>query len=430
MPALPKHPTGGWDLPARYSVTEIIGSGSYGSVCQATDSGAGGPEPRQVAIKKCKRIFEDLTDCKRILREVCILSQLEHQNVVKVFAFHIPAAEEVFTDIYMIMELVDTDLKKLCKQDVSLGPIHINMLLYNLLAGLNYMHSAGIYHRDLKPANCFVNQDCTVKIGDFGLSRAIGAEVQHHLQHLPHTPRGGEERMPQIPHTKRARKTLTSHVVTRWYRAPELILMTNTYTEAIDVWSVGCIFGELLGMLEGKSYMDRGPVFPGQSCFPLSPRPNHAQDYDYYTKGKNDMLNKIFALLGTPSDEDVKACTDNDKAIRYVARFPKQSGAGLKSEFPDVDVDQAMLDILAKMLIFNPSKRISVKEALAHPLLAEVRDQTVETTAPKKVVLGFDSEQDLNERSLRKYFYEQVSGGGIKDTEMTDGGSGASCVLS
>lgn len=428
MPSLPKHPTGGWDLPARYHVTEIIGSGSYGSVCQATDTGAGTPEPRPVAIKKCKHLFDDLTDCKRILREVCILSQLNHQNVVKVFDFHIPAAQDAFTDVYMIMELVDTDLKKLCKQDVSLTPLHVNMLLYNLLAGLNYIHSAGIYHRDLKPANCFVNQDCTVKIGDFGLSRAIGAEVQHHLQHLPHTPRGGEERMPQIPHTKRARKTLTSHVVTRWYRAPELILMTNTYTEAIDVWSVGCIFAELLGMLEGKSHMDRGPVFPGQSCFPLSPRPNHAADYDYYTKGKNDMLNKIFALLGTPSDEDVKACTDNEKAIRYVARFPTQAGAGLKSEFPDVD--QAMLDILQKMLIFNPKKRISVPEALAHPLLGEVRNESVETRAPKMLVLGFDSEQNLDERTLRKCFYEQIRGGGIKDTEMADGESGSHCVVS
>lgn len=429
MPSLPKHPTGGWDLPARYHVTEIIGSGSYGSVCQATDTGAGTPEPRPVAIKKCKHLFDDLTDCKRILREVCILSQLNHQNVVKVFDFHIPAAQDAFTDVYMIMELVDTDLKKLCKQDVSLTPLHVNMLLYNLLAGLNYIHSAGIYHRDLKPANCFVNQDCTVKIGDFGLSRAIGGDTeQHHLTHLPHTPRGGEDRVPQIPHTKRARKTLTSHVVTRWYRAPELILLTNTYTEAIDVWSVGCIFAELLGMLEGKSHMDRGPVFPGQSCFPLSPRPNHAADYDYYTKGKNDMLNKIFALLGTPSDEDVKACTDNEKAIRYVARFPTQAGAGLKSEFPDVD--QAMLDILQKMLIFNPKKRISVPEALAHPLLGEVRNESVETRAPKMLVLGFDSEQNVDERTLRKCFYEQIRGGGIKDTEMADGESGSHCVVS
>merc|ERR1719510_346658 len=117
--------------------------------------------------------------------------------------------------------MCDTDLRKLIKADVTLTPLHINTLLYNLLVGLRYIHSAGIYHRDLKPANCFVNQDCTVKIGDFGLSRAIGGE-QLHLAPHPHTPRGSEEEeeaeaaaeaaagaVPQVPHTQRLKKNLT-----------------------------------------------------------------------------------------------------------------------------------------------------------------------------------------------------------------------------
>lgn len=402
MPSLPRHPGESWQLPSQYKVTELIGSGSYGSVCEAVDDHKG--ERQVVAIKKCKRIFEDLVDCKRILREVSILSKLSHRNVVQVLDFFIPGEMSSFTEIYMIMELCDSDLKKLCRQDVTLSPIHVNTLLYNLLVGLNYIHSAGIYHRDLKPANCFVNQDCTVKIGDFGLSRAIGGE-QKHLHHLPHTPReGGEAPLPQVPHTKRAAKNLTGHVVTRWYRAPELILLQDNYTQAIDVWSVGCIYAELLGMLPsaGKSYMDRGPLFPGTSCFPLSPDHRHKSDYKYYTNGKHDMLKKIFGLLGTPDQKDIDACIEREDAKRYIACFPKQTGEGLHKIFKDID--GGMLDILEKMLIFNPKTRISVQEALAHPLLADIRDKSLETTSPELVVLPFEKEPDLDETLLRQYF--------------------------
>mmetsp|Transcript_91769 Transcript_91769/g.163334 ORF Transcript_91769/g.163334 Transcript_91769/m.163334 type:complete len:427 (+) Transcript_91769:106-1386(+) len=404
MPSLPKHPGESWKLPPRYKVTELIGSGSYGSVCEATDDGDG--QRQVVAVKKCKRIFEDLVDCKRILREVSILSKLDHRNAVRVHDFIIPDAMDDFSEIYMIMELCDSDLKKLCRQDVTLSPLHINTLLYNLLVGLNYIHSAGIYHRDLKPANCFVNQDCTVKIGDFGLARAIGGENLH-LQHLPHTPRESEEDpKPQVPHTKRTAKNLTGHVVTRWYRAPELILLQDNYTQAIDVWSVGCIYAELLGMLEGKSYLDRGPLFPGTSCFPLSPDHKHKSDYKYYTNGKHDMLKKIFTTMGTPSDEDIKECVEREDAKRYIACFSKQAGEGLKTIYPDVD--PAMMDILEKMLRFNPKKRLVVKEALAHPLLSEIRDASVETSAPAMIVLPFEKEPDLDERLLRRYFCQEV----------------------
>ncbi|CAE7712761.1 MPK7 [Symbiodinium sp. CCMP2456] len=187
----------------------------------------------------------------------------------------------------MVMEICDSDLKKLCRTDVTLTPLHINTLLYNLLVGLKYLHSAGIYHRDLKPANCLVNQDCSVKICDFGLSRAIEAAEQPHL-HAPGDPSHGATGLlavPGVPHTQRLKRNLTGHVVTRWYRAPELILLQENYTEAIDIWSVGCIYAELLGMLEGTRTQDRGPLFPGSSCFPLSPDHKHKTDYKYHTPG-------------------------------------------------------------------------------------------------------------------------------------------------
>eukprot|EP00913_Durusdinium_trenchii_P001267 g1167.t1 len=171
-PSIPKGPGDRWKIPPNYEVKQLIGTGSYGSVCEAFDN----DKKRLVAIKRIAHMFEDLIDCKRILREIAILSKLEHENIVQVYDIVAPS-----------------NIHKLCWHDVTLTPLHINTLLYNLLVGLKYLHSAGIYHRDLKPANCLVNQDCSVKICDFGLSRAIEAAEQPHLHALPNTPRGDGE---------------------------------------------------------------------------------------------------------------------------------------------------------------------------------------------------------------------------------------------
>eukprot|EP00928_Gymnodinium_smaydae_P013486 TRINITY_DN14915_c0_g2_i1.p1 TRINITY_DN14915_c0_g2~~TRINITY_DN14915_c0_g2_i1.p1 ORF type:complete len:419 (-),score=78.28 TRINITY_DN14915_c0_g2_i1:89-1345(-) len=412
MATIPRHPGASWKLPNRYSIIELIGSGSYGSVCQAEDCGASedqSDEHRVVAIKRCKNLFHDLIDCKRILREISILSHLTHPNCVKILNIVQPDNKDSFNEIYMVMEICDSDLKKLCKQDVTLTPLHINLLLYNLLVGLKYVHSAGIYHRDLKPANCFVNQDCTVKIGDFGLARAVGGEQMHVEKITPHTPRHWtEEQMAQrtSPHTARLKKNLTGHVVTRWYRAPELILLQEDYTEQIDVWSVGCIYAELLGMLPGTHHLDRGPLFPGASCFPLSPDHKHKSDYKYHTQGKQDMLNKIFNLLGTPSEQDTEALGRED-ARRYLACFAQRQGTGIKDRFPHVEQDS--IDILTKMLVFNPKKRVTVNQCLEHDLFKEVRDQSRETTMDRMVFLDFEQEPDLGESVLRQYFMKEVS---------------------
>jgi mitogen-activated protein kinase 1/3 len=402
--ALPRHPAKTWDIPSRYTVTELLGSGAYGSVCEAEDTGV--DPTRLVAIKQCKQIFHDAIYCKRILREISILSQIKHNNVVSVYDFWLPKTGAAFDEVYMVMECCDSDLKKLLKQDVTLQPLHINTVFYNLLVGLNYIHSAGIYHRDLKPENCLVNRDCMVKIADFGLSRAVGGE-QLHLEHHEHTPREHEGmKKPMVPLTKRLKKKLTSYVVSRCYRAPELILLQVNYTEAIDVWSAGCIYAELLGMLPGTTHcLDRGPFFPGSTCFPLSPGHRQGNDYRSYTHGKNDMLKKIFGIIGTPSEEDI-AKVERDDARRYLAAFPKQTGEGLGPRFPGVD--SGSLDLLAKMFKFAASDRITVGEALRHPLLSAVRDPSKEARAEGMCVLRFESEEKLDEPELRKYFTEQV----------------------
>jgi len=403
-PQIPKNPADRWKIPKQYEVKQLIGSGSYGSVCEARDN----INNRLVAIKRIGHLFDDLIDCKRILREVAILRKLGHESVVQIYDIVAPDNMETFDELYMVMEICDSDLKKLCRTDVQLEPSHVHTLLYNLLVGIKYLHSAGIYHRDLKPANCLVNQDCSVKICDFGLSRAIG-EAARGTEELPNTPRGDNQdeaqKRPAVPHTQRLKRNLTGHVVTRWYRAPELILLQENYTEAIDVWSVGCIYAELMGMLEGTRTQDRGPLFPGSSCFPLSPDHKHKTDYKYHTRGKHDQLNMIFNLLGTPSDEEMELLERED-AKRYLKCFAKRAGEGLQSKFPHISPD--CIALLSGMLQFNPKDRIKVDKALEDPIFSEVRNPRKETVAADFIALDFEKEPDLDEMKLRRYFSLEI----------------------
>jgi len=390
-----------WRIPPRYEIRQVIGTGSYGSVCEAHDS----ERRRLVAVKRVRHMFEDLVDCKRILREIAILSQLSHEYIVQIHDVVAPGSAQNFDELYMIMEICDSDLKKLCRTDVTLTPLHINTLLYNLLVGLKYLHSAGIYHRDLKPANCLVNQDCSVKICDFGLSRALGEDhssLDKGAVKDLHAPEGdGGDR----PQRRQMRRHLTGHVVTRWYRAPELILLQENYTAAIDMWSVGCIYAELIGMLEGTRVEDRGPLFPGSSCFPLSPDHKHRTDYRYHTRGKHDQLSMIFNLLGTPSDEQV-AALERDDARRYIQCFARREGEGLAAKFSHVEAES--VDVLGQMLRFSPRDRITVTQALEHTLFTEIRDPQKERTANMVISLDFEREPDLDESLLRKYFCKEI----------------------
>jgi mitogen-activated protein kinase 1/3 len=316
---------------------------------------------------------------------------------VKLVDIIVPSNLRTFTELYIVLELCDSDFKKLFRMEEFLTELHVKTLLYNMVVGIKYLHSAGIYHRDLKPANCLVNKDCTVKICDFGLSRAVGMETQPHLLNLPNTPREGE--VPQA-HLKRQ---LTGHVVTRWYRAPELILLEENYTESIDIWSVGCIFAELLGMLKENVplFADRGPLFPGSTCFPLSPDSRHASDYKFHTRGNRDQLHMIFNVLGTPCDEDIEALEKPDTK-RYIRCFTPREGTGLAAKFKGSSPET--IDLLHRMLVFNFRKRISIDEILDHPYLAEARKKASETVAKEQVFLPFELEPELTQDHLRKYF--------------------------
>ena len=254
---------------------------------------------KKVAIKRMDDIFDDEIDCKRILREITLLRKLKHPCIVNLIEMLAPSDPDKFTTVYMVLEYAETDMKKLLKSSLNLEMLHIVTMVYNLLCALKYLHESKVIHRDLKPANVLVNEDCSIKLCDFGLARSltnIKANSEMIMKKEDHKMTGGAERANEpvkeektetseekkemadrLTKTKDARKNirreLTDHVVTRWYRAPEIILLEKDYGAAIDMWAVGCIFAELLGTMKENSptFLDRKPLFPGKSCFPLSP---------------------------------------------------------------------------------------------------------------------------------------------------------------
>ena len=216
-----------FEVDSRYSVIETIGTGAYGVVCSAIDNKTG----CKVAIKKISRIFDVPAVTKRTFRELKILKHFKHDNVINIKAILKPPDDlSRFHDVYVVLDLMESDLHHIIHSKQSLSKDHIQYFLYQLLRGLKYIHSADIIHRDLKPSNLLVNHDCELKIGDFGMARSLHSSLTEQ------------------------RRVMTEYVATRWYRAPELMLSMHQFTKGIDIWSVGCIFAEMLA---------RRPLFPG-----------------------------------------------------------------------------------------------------------------------------------------------------------------------
>lgn len=210
--------------------------------------------------------------------------------------------------------------------------------------------------------------------------------------------------------SRNPKRALTGHVVTRWYRAPELILLQENYTEQIDMWSLGCIFAELLGMIRENfpNPKERCPLFQGSTCYPLSPHKEHDKEYQYYyNKQSRDQLNVIFNILGTPA-EDVIAKLDKSDAKRYVRCFRPRDRMNFAEmqRFSGSCLDA--LDLLGKMLVIDADNRINVDEALTHPLFKDVYSPDKIKTADEKIILDFERDRELEEPKLRRCFLKEI----------------------
>uniref|UniRef100_A0A7S0JZD0 Mitogen-activated protein kinase n=1 Tax=Cafeteria roenbergensis TaxID=33653 RepID=A0A7S0JZD0_CAFRO len=333
----------------RFTNLRPIGRGAYGLVAAADDLVSG----RKVAIKRVSKVFADLIDAKRILREIKLLRHLGgHDNIIEIIDIMTgPPESEDFDTLYIVTQLYECDLDRIIRSAQALTDQHFQYFVYQMLRGLKFIHSANVIHRDLKPSNLLVNSNCDLAICDYGLARGV---------------------------SKATEKDLTSYVVTRWYRAPEILCEATTYGTAADVWGVGCIFGELLG---------RKTLFRGSSS--------------------KQQVELIISVLGSPTDEDLRGVEDPN-IVRLIKSFPRRAPVPWTHIFPDAN--PLALDLLSKMLTFSQFDRISVDEALAHPFLAELHAKATEPTCDTPFDFSFEHgyPHEMPKALLQRYMFDSM----------------------
>ncbi|KAL0406527.1 UNVERIFIED_CONTAM: Mitogen-activated protein kinase [Sesamum latifolium] len=334
---------------SRYKIQEVIGKGSYGVVCSAIDTHTG----EKVAIKKIHDVFEHISDAARILREVKLLRLLRHPDIVEIKHIMLPPSRREFKDIFVVFELMESDLHQVIKANDDLTREHYQFFLYQLLRALKYIHTANVYHRDLKPKNILANANCKLKICDFGLARVAFNDTPTTI-------------------------FWTDYVATRWYRAPELCgSFFSKYTPAIDIWSIGCIFAEVL---TGK------PLFPGKNVV--------------------HQLDMITDLLGTPLMDTISRVR-NEKARRYLTTMRKKQPVPFSHKFPNAD--PLALRLLERLLAFDPKDRPTAEEALADPYFKGLAKVEREPSCQPISKMEFEFERRrVTKEDIRELIFREI----------------------
>ncbi|XP_019409291.1 PREDICTED: mitogen-activated protein kinase 15 isoform X1 [Crocodylus porosus] len=331
-----------------YEIKRRLGKGAYGIVWKAVNRRTG----EIVAVKKIFDAFRNRTDAQRTFREIMFLQEFgEHPNIIKLLDV-IRAQND--KDIYLVFESMETDLHAVIKKGSLLKDIHKCYILYQLLKATKFIHSGNVIHRDQKPSNILLDTDCFVKLCDFGLARSLC----------------------QL-HEDQGNPTLTEYVATRWYRAPEILLSSHSYTKGVDMWSIGCILGE---MLLGK------PLFPGTSTV--------------------NQIEKILSVIPAPSPEDILAM-QSDYRASVINRICSRQRVTFEELLPSSTPPLA-LDLLKKLLVFNPDKRLTAEEALQHPYVKRFHCPAKEPSLDYDVILPLDDDIQLSVAEYRNKLYEII----------------------
>ncbi|XP_047414329.1 mitogen-activated protein kinase 15 isoform X1 [Sciurus carolinensis] len=331
----------------RFLLKRRLGKGAYGIVWKAVDRRTG----EVVAIKKILDAFRDKTDAQRTFREIMLLQEFgDHPNIIRLLDV---IRAENDRDIYLVFEFMDTDLNAVIRKGSRLGDAHKRFIFYQLLQATRFIHSGHVIHRDQKPSNVLLDANCLVKLCDFGLARSLSS--------LSEGPQG---------------QALTEYVATRWYRAPEVLLSSPWYTPGVDMWSLGCILGE---MLRGQ------PLFPGTSTL--------------------HQLELILETIPRPSEEDLQSLGSGYSAVilHHLGSWPQQTLDALLP--PDTPPDA--LDLLRRLLVFAPNKRLSAAQALQHPYVQRFHCPSHDWTRDVQVQLPVLEDQ-LSAPEYRSLLYQMI----------------------
>lgn len=337
------------DVSTEYLIQGVLGRGAYGEVRKAFHiSGAGPVAIKKIRISGSEDEAHDAMLCRRTLREICYLQHFRHENIITLLDVFTTETREAFATVGVVLEWMETDLHKMLYGAPGvaryvLTDIHHQYFTYQTLRGLKALHSAGVVHRDLKPANLLINvEDSTLKICDFGLA----CDVSRGLK--------------------------TEHVATRYYRAPEVMCTPGKYDKPLDMWSIGCILGELLV---------RRPLFKGA--------------------GDHDQLLQILQVLGTPTCEDLKTSKRARQYVNHCGVFEPQPWLSVlrkcSSSYLPYNLDHVAMhttgaisyepshlavDLLSRLLVWNPRKRLTATEALTHQYLQPWSSRDSEPITP------------------------------------------------
>uniref|UniRef100_A0A4W5LLF8 Mitogen-activated protein kinase 15 n=1 Tax=Hucho hucho TaxID=62062 RepID=A0A4W5LLF8_9TELE len=326
----------------KYEIQRRLGKGAYGIVWKAVDRQTG----EVVAVKKIFDAFRNRTDAQEFG---------DHANIVKLLNV-IRAQND--NDIYLVFEYMDTDLHAVIKKGNLLKDIHKRYVMHQLLKATKYLHSGNVIHRDQKPSNILLDTDCFVKLCDFGLARSL-----YQIQEDAGNP------------------ALTEYVATRWYRPPEILLGSSRYTKGVDMWSIGCILGE---MLLGK------PLFPGTSTI--------------------NQIEKIMSAIPHPSPEDVLSIR-SEYGASVIQRMLLRPQVPLEDLLqPSVPPDA--LDLVCRLLVFNPDKRLTAEQALQHLYVSRFHNPAKEPSLDHAVILPVDDDVQLSVVQYRNKLYKVILRGG------------------
>jgi len=299
----------------KYEILERYGEGVYGTVLKAIHRASG----QYVAIKRIAP-EEDEGVPATALREAALLRDFDHPNVVKLNDII------VGVNLYLVFEFVPKDLRIYLKERRQRSQFfqerEVQRLAHQLISGMAYCHSHRTLHRDLKPANILLTDDCCLKIADFGLARTFNVPI----------------------------KAYTHEVVTLWYRPPEILLGSKKYNCASDMWSIGCIVGELM----------HGP---GTALF----------------QGNSEIgtIFQIFKALGTPTEDTWPGCTRREMLPDFCNRFPRFAGTGVAALSPQAKVSTGLRDLVMELLSCSPNLRLTALQALQHDYFQQHAAATV-----------------------------------------------------
>ena len=316
----------------------VVGRGSYGTVWLAEQH----PTKKMFAVKHIHRVFDARRDTVRVLREVRLLRELRHPNLVALQKLMCPVNTSTFNDIFVVLELLDTDLAQMINSATVYDLSHRRWVLFQLLRGLSHIHAAGVVHRDIKPANILINASCDCKICDLGLARVQREPEKNGLRRLTWS----VDATQQDQGDGEDDVVWSDYVASRWYRAPELIACERDrakYTSKIDLWSVGCIAAELL---------TQTVAFPGKS--------------------NSQQLTLITDTLGL-SAEDIAELDSRSVRKTLLARGTKKK-LSLNPLLSCRGADTEEVGLIERLLVFSPSRRFSADQAISHPLFAIIAD--------------------------------------------------------